>query len=84
MYSFHNADRDYHLLIGFISTKDSMLVLSDIGRNDVVYRSRQDSAYNRLIGTCCFYFDNSSKSAVSMPPSGTVRRRLPSVYCSGQ
>ncbi len=32
------ASRGYHLSTGFIGTKDLMLVLSSIGRNDVAYR----------------------------------------------
>ena len=32
------AKRDWHLSTGFIGTKDLMLVLSKIGRNDVAYR----------------------------------------------
>lgn len=32
------ADRDYHLSTGFVGTKDLMLVLSAIGRNDIAYR----------------------------------------------
>lgn len=32
------ADRNYHLSTGFVGTKDLMLVLSKIGRNDMAYR----------------------------------------------
>jgi alpha-L-rhamnosidase len=32
------AKRDWHLSTGFIGTKDLMLVLAEIGRNDVAYR----------------------------------------------
>ena len=32
------AARDWHLSTGFVGTKDLMLVLAKIGRNDVAYR----------------------------------------------
>lgn len=32
------AERDYHLSTGFVGTKDLMLVLASIGRNDIAYR----------------------------------------------
>ncbi|MGI9427500.1 MAG: family 78 glycoside hydrolase catalytic domain [Bythopirellula sp.] len=39
------ADRGYHLSTGFIGTKDLMLVLSDIGRNDIAYRLLHNTTF---------------------------------------
>jgi alpha-L-rhamnosidase len=38
-------ERDWHLSTGFVGTKDLMLVLSKIGRNDVAYRLLENDTY---------------------------------------
>ena len=38
-------ERDWHLSTGFIGTKDLMLVLAQIGRNDVAYRLIMNTTY---------------------------------------
>lgn len=39
------ADRDYHLSTGFVGTKDLMLVLAKIGRNDLAYRLLHNESF---------------------------------------
>ncbi len=39
------AERDWHLSTGFVGTKDLMLVLAKIGRNDVAYRLLENDTY---------------------------------------
>ncbi len=39
------ASRDWHLSTGFVGTKDLMLVLDKIGRNDVAYRLLENDTY---------------------------------------
>jgi hypothetical protein len=39
------AERDWHLSTGFVGTKDLMLVLAKVGRNDVAYRLLENDTY---------------------------------------